>query len=141
MRHLYPKPSEWKKLREAVLARAENACECRGECGARHVDGACRIPNAILAARYVADGEERWHKHLHTGDCIGEPSCSDAESPGAKVVCVVLTIAHLDHDPTSNARENLRAFCQRCHLRYDRAEHAANAAATRARKAGQRGLF
>jgi len=32
---------------------------------------------------------------------------------------VVLTVAHMDHDPTHNDRDNLRALCQRCHLRYD----------------------
>lgn len=32
---------------------------------------------------------------------------------------VVLTVAHLDHDPTNNADSNLLAMCQRCHLRYD----------------------
>lgn len=35
---------------------------------------------------------------------------------------VVLTIAHLDHVPENVADDNLRAWCQRCHLTYD-AEH------------------
>jgi 5-methylcytosine-specific restriction endonuclease McrA len=145
MRHLYPKPSDWKVLRAAVLKRADNRCECRGECGARHAHpqyanapAQCGIRNAILAARYVADGEERWHEHRHTSECIGEPFCSDAEAPpGTKVVLVVLTIAHRDHKPQNNELENLAAFCQRCHLRYDRDEHAR----TRALKAGQKELF
>ena len=33
---------------------------------------------------------------------------------------VVLTIAHLDHTPENCADGNLRAWCQRCHLNYDR---------------------
>lgn len=44
---------------------------------------------------------------------------------------VVLTVAHLDHNPENCAAENLRALCQRCHLRYDQALHQRNAAATR----------
>lgn len=32
---------------------------------------------------------------------------------------VVLTVAHLDHQPENCAPENLRALCQRCHNRYD----------------------
>lgn len=32
---------------------------------------------------------------------------------------VVLTVAHLDHDPTNNDEQNLKAMCQRCHNRYD----------------------
>jgi 5-methylcytosine-specific restriction endonuclease McrA len=47
---------------------------------------------------------------------------------------VVLTTAHLDHDPGNNARENLAAFCQRCHLRHDHKQHMANAARTRREK-------
>ena len=32
---------------------------------------------------------------------------------------VVLTVAHLDHQPENCADENLRAWCQRCHNVYD----------------------
>lgn len=56
---------------------------------------------------------------------------------------VILTVAHLDHDTTHNDAANLRALCQRCHLRYDAAEHARHARETRARKqrdAGQIGM-
>lgn len=43
---------------------------------------------------------------------------------GKKWYTVVLTIAHLDHDPTNNDPANLRALCQRCHLQYDAKHHA-----------------
>lgn len=32
---------------------------------------------------------------------------------------VVLTVAHLDHQPENCDPANLRAWCQRCHNRYD----------------------
>jgi hypothetical protein len=44
---------------------------------------------------------------------------------------VVLTTAHLDHDPANVDRANLIAWCQRCHLTYDARHHARTAAATR----------
>jgi len=44
---------------------------------------------------------------------------------------VVLTTAHLDHNPQNNNPDNLRAWCQRCHLRYDARLHAKHAAKTR----------
>ena len=47
---------------------------------------------------------------------------------------VVLTTAHLDHDPQNNDRLNLAALCQRCHLRHDHKQHMANAARTRREK-------
>lgn len=52
---------------------------------------------------------------------------------------VVLTVAHLDHQPenvgTPGDRPNLKAWCQRCHLTYDAQHHAATARETRRRKA------
>ncbi|MFH5923806.1 hypothetical protein [Roseomonas xinghualingensis] len=36
---------------------------------------------------------------------------------------VVLTVAHLDHQPENSSDENLRALCQRCHLNHDRPHH------------------
>lgn len=32
---------------------------------------------------------------------------------------VVLTVAHLNHEPEDCRDENLKAMCQRCHNRYD----------------------
>jgi hypothetical protein len=39
---------------------------------------------------------------------------------------VVLTVAHLDHNKGNNRFWNLRAWCQRCHLSYDRHVHVNN---------------
>ncbi len=50
---------------------------------------------------------------------------------------MVLTVAHLDHTPENVADDNLRAMCQRCHLRYDARHHAANARRTREQRTGQ----
>lgn len=38
---------------------------------------------------------------------------------------VVLTVAHLDHRPENNIRENLRALCQKCHNGHDAAHRRA----------------
>lgn len=58
-----------------------------------------------------------------TGDCgldHGErcDAWHDARHPVTDAV-VVLTVAHLDHEPENCADENLKAMCQRCHNRYD----------------------
>lgn len=50
---------------------------------------------------------------------------------------VVLTVAHMDHNPLNNDHGNLRALCQRCHLKWDAKHHAANAAKTRRAKSAQ----
>ncbi|MFI9463808.1 hypothetical protein [Streptomyces xiamenensis] len=44
---------------------------------------------------------------------------------------VVLTVAHLDHQPTNCSPDNLMAACQACHLRYDADHHRQTAATTR----------
>lgn len=44
---------------------------------------------------------------------------------------VVLTVAHLNHDPADCRDENLAAMCQKCHLTYDAGLHRQNAARTR----------
>lgn len=124
-------PANWREIRAAMLARAGNTCECRGECGSDH-DGRCFAPNRKLIVR-LPGVEHRWRR----------AEASDYTSPHVRIVQVVLTIAHLDHTPENNDPANLRALCQRCHLRYDAAHHAKNAAATRREKrsAGQADLF
>jgi hypothetical protein len=47
---------------------------------------------------------------------------------------VVLTVAHMNHSPEDNRPENLRAYCQKCHLVYDATHHAMNAGKTRDKK-------
>jgi len=54
---------------------------------------------------------------------------------------VVLTVAHLDHQPENCQMDNLRALCQRCHLTYDAQHHAINAAATRRSRKASGDLF
>lgn len=48
----------------------------------------------------------------------------------------VLTVAHLDQDPSNNDPSNLRALCAPCHLRHDAPYREANSQAKRER-AGQ----
>jgi len=84
------------------------------------------IRQAILArAHHACEGAPE-----HYPDCRAPNSAPHPET-GSRVV---LTIAHLDHDPTNNDPANLRALCQRCHNTHDSAHRRANARA-RLRKA------
>lgn len=114
-------PANWREIREAILERAGDCCEF------------CGRPNHAWA---VKAGAWRWDK-------------KDMEYlalPGEKVYLLVLTIAHLDHDPGNcDGMENggpaiptwriedsnLRALCQRCHLRWDAGHHRQTAYQTR----------
>ena len=50
---------------------------------------------------------------------------------------VVLSVAHLDHNPANNADDNLAALCQACHNTYDAPKRHANRKHRQLRAAGQ----
>jgi hypothetical protein len=63
-------------------------------------------------------------------NAAGRPCCEECGVPNrSKImrdadgdedsVIIILTIAHLDHAPENCDPSNLRAWCQRCHNRYD----------------------
>lgn len=109
-------PKNWKAIRAAVLERADNSCE-----GSPGLHPDCRVDN--------------YSTHPETGSKV------------------VLTIAHLDHVPENCdgmdqgqpappvEEANLRAMCQRCHLKYDAQHHAETARETRRNKLAVRDLF
>lgn len=78
-------------------------------------------------------------------ECIGECGlhpwgrCVERHGKAAKFAKgkVILTTAHMDHQPENCKDENLKAMCQRCHLRYDRDHHKETARATREAKSKQ----
>lgn len=86
-------------------------------------------------------------KHLRAKRrCEGSPQFPDCRAEDRKPhpetgSLVVLTVAHLDHDPTNNRITNLRAWCQRCHNTYDAEHRAKNTAATRRAKKATGDLF
>ena len=73
----------------------------------------------------------------------GHPPCGarNGERHPLTGSVVVLTVAHLDHQPENCADENLRALCQRCHNRYDQKFRRGNAARTRRAAKQTRELF
>lgn len=104
-KHRYP--PNWREIRAAILERADDCCE---QCG---------VPNYAYRAR----GEEAWTSNIGQAEAWA--------MDGMKVSRVVLTIAHLDHQPENNDPGNLRALCQRCHLAWDKEHHQKTAYQTR----------
>lgn len=111
---LYPR--NWKEIRAGILTRAGGCCEW------------CGAPNGETVRRAV--GGTNWWR-LDAPDRYGE----------CRQVRVVLTVAHLDHDVANNDPDNLRALCQRCHLRWDAEQHKRNAARTRRSRKAAGELF
>lgn len=88
-------PKNWKDISLRIRARSGGRCECEGECG------------------------------LHR-TTPGPRRCTERNGEKAKWAKgnVILTVAHLDHTPENCDDDNLKAMCQRCHLRYDSKHHA-----------------
>ena len=86
-------PKNWKEIRQNILQRANNCCEF------------CGVKNYSLGYR---DEKGKFIEKLNINK---------------KIIKIVLTIAHLDHNPQNNNPENLRALCQKCHLNYDLEHH------------------
>jgi 5-methylcytosine-specific restriction endonuclease McrA len=108
-------PANWRLIRARILHRAAGQCECMGECGS------CL--------------DHRVHpKPRRCAERGGRPA-NTFNGP------VILTIAHLDHQPEHNEFSNLRAYCQLCHLAYDREHHARMRRLNRDRDTGQGSLF
>ena len=87
---------------------------------------------------YPKNWDELRRKVLERADnrCEGSPkypNCREENYKPHQVTGskVILTVAHLDHDVKNNDLNNLRAWCQRCHLTYDTNFHARNAKKTR----------
>lgn len=71
--------------------------------------------------------------------CQGSPAYPDCRAEHGKPhpvtgALVVITVGHVDHQPENCAPENLRAWCQRCHITYDAAQHALSAMTRKARR-------
>ncbi len=118
-------PPDWSEIRARILQRADNRCErcdvANHALGGRTRDGrfcpALPLGERALRLEWPAPGSWAW--------------CEAPATKPLKIIRIVLTIAHLDHQPENCDPYNLRAWCQRCHLGYDAQHHAATARRTR----------
>lgn len=105
--------SNWKtEIRPAIIERAKNRCEF------------CSVENYKLIIRGTWNGVECYQDedgfiyNANTSEYIGGDYLGEVH-PTNKLVKIVLTVAHLDHDVNNNDHSNLKALCQRCHNRHD----------------------
>lgn len=96
---LYPK--NWKQIRNDILKRANNKCEF------------CGVDN------YAEGYRDKNGNFIKSEGMQQEADILDGE----KIIRIVLTVAHIDHNPQNNDYNNLKALCQRCHLRHDIEQH------------------
>lgn len=119
-------PADWPQIRHRILERARHRCErCSVRnyaLGGRTRDGAW-LPAHPLGQKLLRLEWPRPGAHAWCG--MGQ------RAERLRIIRIVLTIAHLDHQPENCADENLQALCQRCHLAHDRVHHQQSAYATR----------
>lgn len=125
-------PPNWKKIATQIKNEAGWICQ---QC-----DRPCRKPKQPWMDFVEGLQETEWYNQ--TCDEVSDDSGLSTliERPQR----FTLTVAHLDHNTQNNRRDNLKALCSGCHLRYDAKLHAKNASATRCRKRealGQISLF
>lgn len=117
-------PANWKEIADSIRARAENRCE---KCMVRNGETVSR--GQLSDGRHIYLLESGNGYCAETGEFIGQYRYFELGI--LKHVKIVLTVAHLDHTPENCDPENLRAWCQRCHLRYDKKHHAVTAYAAK----------
>lgn len=115
-------PKDWPMVRARIQQRAGNKCE---ECGVVNgawgyrVDGEFHRVNKRETIELVKRGRDWVRPPFNLGP--------------HRIIVIVCTTAHLDHTPENCSDDNLRFWCQRCHLRYDHEHHQRNARETRRR--------
>lgn len=132
MKALYP--DNWPEISQAIRGAANNHCE---QCNAPNGVDIMRGQGCDRGSYMAMDADLGEYDDIVRCDVTGARlGFMDWDQFDGREVKIILTVAHIDHDPTNNDRANLKALCQRCHLAHDRDHHRINAAATRkARKA------
>lgn len=123
-------PPDWKQIVAQVRERSGNCCE-----GSPAFPD-CRVANGAVGYR---DGG-RWVQLGVSVDDAGL-AIDTAIEDGFRVTRIVLTTGHLDHTPEHCDPANLRHWCQRCHLFYDREHHTQSAYMGRRALANTEELF
>lgn len=123
-------PADWPEVRDRILRRAQHRCEWPG-CEAPH-----QVTGYWYRGRFVPMPQSLRDAGYRAGCVV---ICSDRSL--LRLMKIVLTIAHLDHQPENCDDSNLRAWCQRHHLAYDAEHHRQTAYATRKANARTMDLF
>lgn len=117
-------PADWKAIAMATKERA--GWRCQGSPAFPD----CRLPHGAIGYRDAGRGGA-WVQLASAGDAQDVAWHQHLVGDAHKVLRIVLTVGHFDHQPENCDPANLFAWCQRCHLFHDRHHHAATRARTR----------
>jgi hypothetical protein len=106
----------WREeIRPRILKRARNKCE---QCGVPNNTEVLRVRGCWLDQKVSWKFRvlERWR------GADGKRLKEEPEGPQRRVR-IVLGVAHINHTPGQDDDDNLRAWCQWCHLHHDAVHH------------------
>ena len=126
-------PLNWKTISLEVRQRANMRCEFCGvenyAVGYRDSSGAFHRLGGSGPCDAAGEGK-RWPslEPITFSEAREFAEAANTESNGRDAegnrwFVIVLTCAHLNHDPTDNRLENLKSLCQMDHLAMDAAHH------------------
>ena len=132
-------PKSWPALSVAAKALAGWKCQHAGCTARQYSIGIWHRPGG---------GPHQWAEQYEPQSTYAEARTTAAEAwwevqhvGGDKLTIIVLTVAHLNHEPEDCRPENLAAMCQRHHLAYDAQHHKETAYSSRKRAAMTADLF
>ena len=105
-------PADWDEISRRIrIIRAHNLCEV---CGVVNHSIIYRLKDGSFRYASAAELDLIYARKIYSHSSLSE----SIKYHG--FVRVVLTTAHLDHNPENCADDNLKAMCQKCHNSYDR---------------------
>ena len=110
-------PKDWREFSQRTRDAAGNCCQA---CGVENGRMIYRGSHELRPAwRYVNDSVFMPSRCAFDGSELHGTTWDDFQARKGGPARVVLTVAHLDHQPENCDTRNLRAWCQRCHNAYD----------------------
>lgn len=107
------------ETRPRILERAGHRCERCGKPDRAIVYVYCVWVEGFRRQYWVARGSDQWRDDR----CRLVPR-KLWPAPGLpRVIKIVLAVIHLNHVSGEDGDQNLRAFCQWCHLHHDKEQH------------------
>lgn len=135
-------PKDWAAISLAARQRAGWKCQHEGCTAQQYAVGWWheRRGGHVWVPKWPRGGVYIGQTYADAREVAAVTYWAQAES-GEKPIVIVLTVAHLNHQPEYCRPDNLAAMCQRHHLAYDQAHHQQNAQATRRARGGTAELF
>jgi hypothetical protein len=133
-RHRYP--LQWGEISRSAKERAGWRCQHQGCTARQYAVGRWWRNGSRWDWIEMEPPQESYAQACQRAAEVQWGLTGDEPNPTPKIIVIVLTVAHLDHQPEHCDPANLAALCPRHHLQYDQQHHIESAYMTRMAKRG-----